>query len=235
MSSPLHRTTYRQDFCHDYPRKVTFGSPPSDDADRGLDSESVTVKTTIRNRELEVSAGPLGPGLTLSTYRDAFCTPHLGVKNESIQGAGATRTLAGSDAADCTITRSVAFPPVPKTWVYNAGGTTGLEVSGTVSASPFYSRTTYRDSFADPIHASAGPLLGLGVSPESLGNTRSIAAATAVKRAAATRAAPRAQRAPVQPLKRSLNYSRTTYRDAFGVPFPVVVVDPEDADGAAVE
>jgi hypothetical protein len=230
MSSPLHsRTTYREDYCHEHPRAVTFGAPEPRGGDADLDNSTVSVKTTIRNRELEVSAGPLGPGLTLSTYRDAYCTPHLGTQSQSIQGAGATRTLAGPDAAACTVARTVAFPPVPRTWVFGPEGTTGLEVSAAPSAAPFYSRTTYRDSFADPIHASAGPLLGLGVSPEALGNTRM--APGAPRRAAQTRAAPRpAPSAPGEPFKRSLNYSRTTYQDAYGVPFPVVVVEPEDEE-----
>jgi hypothetical protein len=83
MASPLHsRTTYRDDFCHEHRRAATFGGAGAAGPD--ADSCAVSVRTTIRNRELEVSAGPLGPGLTLSTYRDAFCAPHLGARGESM-------------------------------------------------------------------------------------------------------------------------------------------------------
>jgi hypothetical protein len=85
------------------------------------------------------------------------------------------------------------------------------------SATAFYARTTYRDAFGDPYEAPTGPLLGLEVTTDALGNSR------------ATRPPPPRRRPVAKPIervdpatiKRSMNYSRTTYSDAFGVPFPV--------------
>jgi hypothetical protein len=123
----------------------------------------------------------------------------------------ASGILTGTD------TRSVSFPPVPR--ASDAPG-------GAPAASSFYSRTAYRDSFVNPIHAAAGPLLGLGISPGSLGNTRAVPGTAAIRRG--PRGARTAARAPTDPPKRSMNYSRTTYTDAFGMPYPIVVVDPDE-------
>jgi hypothetical protein len=242
MTIPLaNRTTYREAFGHDHSFQATPNS-----SSRDLDSDTFNVKTTIRNRELEVSAGPLGPGLTLSTYRDAYCGPYLdGSSQVSIHGAGATRALAGARPPGGTaafggpIGRPTEFPPVPRTETFGPGGTTGREITGSVSASPFYSRTTYRDSFSDPFQAANGPMLGMGVSTgDGIGpGTRSVYVTPGLTRNLRRPPAPKvdeAQRTRTAGFKRSLNYSRTTYRDAFGVPFPIVTVDGSENEGRPV-
>jgi hypothetical protein len=174
-------------------------------------------------RALEASAGPLGPGLTLSSYRDAFHAHPLDRAAFTLDGPCATRSLAkfrprgGTAGFGGPLGRPTEFPPIPRTRPLPAAGASGFDAAQLGGAAPFYARTTYRDAFGDPYGAPVGELLGLAVTTGADGSAR-----------AAPRPPPAPRRPPTKPIelktgtvKRSISYSRTTYMDGYGVPFPV--------------
>jgi hypothetical protein len=178
------RTTYRDAFCRDYGPPRSRAAPPDPPIDpyAAARATALAATTQIKSREFGVTSGTAAPGYALTSYRDAFCTPYL----KSTWTQPASRGF-GANA--------------PKTQTFGGPGTTV-----TVPSPSFYSRTSYRDAFGDPL-TDGGEFEKTPPPPAPPGET----------------APPQRARAATASVSntRSLNFARTTYRDAFGSPMPV--------------
>jgi hypothetical protein len=170
-----------------------------------------------RSRQLEYSTDLLSPGYTVSTYRDAYCAPHLDESATlSVQGAGATRALVGSPLNDNQVTRAPNLSVAPRVLAFVATPP-GADRDATGGGATFYGYTTYRDSFGNPFECPSGPLNDL--SPETIGETGKRSRDGNGNRAAAKAVADAARsRTANAPVRRSFGWARTTYREAFGFP-----------------
>jgi hypothetical protein len=213
------RTTYREGYCQGTPRRNTALTGGESPVANSADSLSLTT-----NRQLELSTGPLGPGYTVSTYRDAYCAPNFDPSSTlSIQGAGATRALSESPGTRHVpqLARSPDTDAAPKTSVFPPGRPRGTDHLPTRISGQFYSHTTYRDSWVNPYDAP-GPILGVS-SPIEVG-ARSITGTTCDIRSGTIGNLDYVhQRNATNEMRRSLGVARTTHRDAYGFPYPTEI------------
>jgi hypothetical protein len=190
------RTTYRDAYCTVLPNSDALPSNP----------------TLTRSIDPDLDS-PLRSLYTVTTYRDAFCTPHMRTDPLAVTAAGGRTRAMTTGALVSALPRNA--PPDPP------AEPRGRERPAT-TATNFWTRTTFRDAFGNPFQGCTGPL---HLSADLVGARSYFIGKTG----GATRSAGEAVAGVRDPKPRTVErpltgaglYSRTTYGDAFGMPFPL--------------
>jgi hypothetical protein len=204
------RTSYRDAFCNELGVGPVSADAPLNT--RGFLSPGfVAPKRRETEAELD-SANPIRGLFTRTTYMEDYCTPHMDTNPLKVTARG-ERT--------CAMTTEALARSLPKNESPRPPETPAVRARPATTATNFWTRTTYRDAYGNVFANCTGPINFSADEFAARSYFLGKSSETATRGGFRYGVEDRKPRTIERPLTGIEPHAKTTYRDAYGIPFPI--------------